>query len=160
MIGKMTNPTLQYYILVLLDFVCYQRIFIIFPGRFSGSQYFLILVMDLTILQAFVTLPFILLVICIGILTEFFKKTLPKIAKKIAPNTPDRLDNIVSFIWSELILPFLPIFIGIAIGIYIDDMMIPDVISQKMRVMYFAFAGFLSSHCYDRIKKFVKKEGE
>lgn len=113
--------------------------------------------MDLSLLQSLITIPFLLLMIACGFLSHGVKGAIQKIALKIAPYSPDKLDGFLSWVWNEFTLPILPILIGLCIGLMVKDYPVPAELPGKARLIYFMSAGLISSWLYPRIRYFIKK---
>src|SRR5690554_1437082 len=114
-----------------------------------------------TSLQAFITLPFILLMICIGFMTQGIKRCIEIFCRKIEISTiyiPESIEKVLVFLWKEVLLPGLPIVLGVLVGVLAHDFPVPDEVTGKSsRTIYFACCGFLSSFLYPRIKYLINK---
>ena len=107
------------------------------------------------------TLPFIILVLIIGLTVSVFRWCVEIFAQNIAKYFPDKYEPWWKWFWREAVLPAAPIITGGLIGWFIDQYPYPDPfnVSDWARLFIGVIAGLVASFCYPRIVYYLRKFG-
>jgi hypothetical protein len=110
--------------------------------------------MDLV--QVFISKEFIFLSLGIWALTLVVRKITEFILDK--PQVPA---SKTSRIWTDLILPLLPVFIGLVFGIFVKKYAYPEsMISTSSRIVFAVVAGMFSGLVFRVVKSVLPKDSE
>lgn len=107
-------------------------------------------------LQAFISVPFIVLCVCISLIVAGISKIIEPLLKAI----PNKYDHWIEVFYRETFLHILPIIVGILIALIFSDIPVPAElsknISQSGYIGYCAVAGFISTYVFSKVKKILK----
>lgn len=103
-------------------------------------------------LSALLSLPLIILVITLSLLTSGYRYVIENVATRLVPIVPDKWEPWIMYLWREVILPITPILLGLVFGYLVSDYSWPVGFENLSgRLMLGGISGLLASWIYPRI---------